>query len=257
MAWKDIEKALLITSADLKSVKEFRRKSIQDAIDLKKGPSLDNQSFHRLWKWGKFEVGVAKPGKETIRKKGIVNPNDMLPFIKESGAVKPDSASFRDIFRDLEQEVNKSPRALELLGCLFVRSAYLLDYKIDAGRVVYNPPDVVTSEIKKDIPALFGVPLEVFLQYAEAIALNEEVKYDTRGKIRRKPYGRGAGRENNLLSCAHLIAVLLKRQTLVDFAYGFSMMRGVSPMNKKQARTFFPLLGEEGLIERKKRNKRA
>jgi hypothetical protein len=91
---------------------------------------------------------------------------------------------------------------------------------------------------------MYGVPLEVFLRYIDTIALNEEVKYHTKGIARGKPYGKGAGRENNLLTCARLIAVLLKRESLVDFADGFSRNRGVSTLSLSRARELFPMLNE-------------
>lgn len=241
---KDFQKILIIDQAALKAGRELREKSIEDAIALKTGPSKDKRIFHALWKSGGFEVGVGKPGKEVDRKGDQANINDMWPYIKKNGSFKTESATFRDVFRDLQFVANKSRRALELLGCLFVRSAFMLDHEVKDGRVIHSPPKTILSEIEKDVPALYGVPLEVFLQYVEAIALNEEVKYYTKGKVRGRPFGSGAGRRNNLLTCAHLTAFLLGRVEVMDFAYGFSMMRGVSPISMKKARTCFPLLGE-------------
>ena len=120
----------------------------------------------------------------------------------------------------------------------------MLDHVVRNGHIAYEPPAEILAEIKKDIPAAYGVPMEVFLQYLEAIALNEDVKYRTKGELRGKPYGPGSGRMNNLSSCAHLIAVLLERADLVDYAYGYSQMRGVSPLTFKRALEHFPLLGE-------------
>ena len=119
----------------------------------------------------------------------------------------------------------------------------MLDHVEREGLIIYEPPVKVLNEIIKDIPTAYGVPIEVFLQYLEAIALNEDVKYATKGQLRGKPYGPGAGRMNNLSSCAHLIAVLLERADLIDYAYGYSQMRGVSPLTFKRALEYFPLLG--------------
>ncbi|MBI2063988.1 MAG: hypothetical protein HYT65_03300 [Candidatus Yanofskybacteria bacterium] len=249
MSNKDLKKVLLIEPAALKIARGLREKSIDDAIALKGGRSNDARIFHTLWRLGKFEVGVGKPGKEVGRKGDQANSNDMWPYIRENGSFKTESATFRDVFRDLQHTANKSRRALELLGCLFVRSAFMLDHEIKDNKVTYSPPVNILEEIEKDVVSLYGVPLDVFLQYVEMIALNEEVKYYTKGKARGKPYGAGAGRKNNLLTCAHLIAVLLGRAELIDFAYGFSMMRGVSPMTTKKAKIFFPMLGEDGLGE--------
>ena len=247
MAHNNLKKVLTIGRTELKTAKELRRKSILLAIALKGGASQQEKVFHPMWHMGGFEVGVAKPGKEADPKRKMVNPNDMWPYIKERKKLKTESATFKDISIELEHMANKSPWSLELLGCLFVRSAFMLDHSLNGEKIVYTPPDIVIDEIKKDITNLFKVPIGVFLQYGEMIALNEDVKYYTRGLIREKSFGSGAGRQNNLLSAAHLIAVLLHRASIVDFSYGFSMMRGVSPLSIKKAKICFPLLDGEGL----------
>lgn len=251
MTNKELKKSLRIDKEELKRVKVLRGSSIEYAKKLPKGSSQTNRALHDLWSSGQYAVGVGKPGKEDDETRSKPNPNDMWPYIRTGENVKTESATFRDVFKELEHAEGKSRWALELLGALFVRSAKMLDHKDGGNKVIYEPPRVVLDEIKKDLPSMFGVPLEVFLQYIEAIALNEDVKYETLGHLRGKPYGPGAGRTNNLLTCAHLIGVLLKRVELVDFAYGFSMMRGVSPINMKTALVVFPMLGDsEGVIEK-------
>jgi hypothetical protein len=233
-------KILQLDKEQIKSAKTLRTKSILDAVALSGGPSRKELEIHVLWQGYGYEVGVGKPGKETERERP--NPNDMWPFIKQGNIFDEKSASFRDIFRELEHMGNKSRYSLELLGCLLARSALMLDHDIRDDKVVYAPSEVIVDEIKKDIPTMFGVPLEVFLQYLEMIALNEDVKYQTNRSASGKNYGKSAGRPNNLLTCAHLIAVLLGRAGLVDFAYGFAQQRGVSAMQLRQIPGCFPLL---------------
>lgn len=237
------KKALVITKEDVRAAKELRKKSINDAVALPAGPSRDSMRHHPLWSGHGYEVGVGKPGKETTRKRP--NPNDMWPYIKKGDVFEPKSASFSDIFHELEHMTNKGHRSLELLGSLLARSAFMLDHAISGDRVIYVPPEAVIREIAEDIPTMFGVPLEVFLQYLEAIALNEDVKYQTNLNTSGKSYSKSAGRPNNLLTCAHLIAVLLGKAGLVDFAYGFSQQRGVSALNPKKFPTCFPFLVSE------------
>ena len=165
MSAKNIKKLLTISRGALKIAKEIRSKSIADAIALTSGPSQKEQVFHTFWKSSEFEVGVGKPGKEASRKGGLMNTNDMWPYITQNGSFKTESATFRDVFRDLQHVENKSRKALELLGCLFVRSAFMLDHEEKDDKVVYIPPVEVLEEIKKDVLMLYGVPLEVFLQY--------------------------------------------------------------------------------------------
>jgi len=243
MTKSKLNAVLRLDKAEIKTAKVLRSRSIEGAIALPGGPSRERMKLHVLWSGEGYEVGVGKPGKETERKE-VSNPNDMWPYIKKDGKFAVDSASFLAISREMQHMKNKSRHALELLACLFVRSSYMLDHVERDGRVLYAPPSGILAEIKKDIPTAYGVPLEVFLQYLEAIALNEDVKYTTKGKLRGKPYGPGSGRMNNLSSCAHLIAVLLDRADLIDYAYGYSQMRGVSPLTFKGALQHFPLLGE-------------
>lgn len=237
-------KSLVIKKEDVRTAKIMRTKSIEDAVALSRGSSRDAMVYHTLWSGQGYEVGVGKPGKEATRVRP--NPNDMWPFIKKGTVFEPKSASFSDIFHELEHMGNKSKHSLEVLGCLLARSALMLDHAVSAdGCVIYVPPELVVAEIKKDIPSMFGVPLEVFLQYIEAIALNEDVKYQTRLNVHGNAYSKSAGRPNNLLTCSHLIAVLLSRTGLVDFAYGFSQQRGVSALKPKQFSKCFPYLVPE------------
>ena len=79
----------------------------------------------------------------------------------------------------------------------------------------------------------------VFMYLVEVLALNEDVKYDFRGRV----LAEGYGRQNNLLTCAHLIAVLLDRLPLVDFAGGMARPpTGLSPITQSGARAAFPML---------------
>ena len=237
-----IYKALKIEKEAIKEGKLLRAKSIARAIALPTGPSRKEMVLTPFWKSEVYEVGVGKPGKESTRKEMHVNVNDMWPYIKKGEDIATKSASFKDIYLEMEHLEKKSRHALELLACLLVRSSLTLDHSEKGGQIIYEPPQEIVDEIKKEIPTMFNVPLEVFLQYLDTIALNEDVKYHTKGAARGKPYGVDAGRPNNLTTCAHLMAVLLNRTGIVDFAYGFSQMRGVSKLTTKRAKQLFPWL---------------
>jgi len=231
---------LRLDTEETKAGKLLREKSIDYAVSLSRGPSVNDKKYHIFWKGMGYEVGVGKPGKEAERKNP--NVNDMWPCIQKGGIFEEKSASFTDIFTELEHMVNKSPYSLELLGCLLVRSAFMLDHEIVEDVVVYKPPKMIVDEISKEINKMFNVPLPVFLQYLEAIAINEDVKYQRRLNASGKAYSKNAGRPNNLLTCAHLIAVLLGRSSIVKFATGFAQQRGVSPIRGKQLIGCFPML---------------
>ncbi len=238
-----LNKILAIERAMVREARALRMKSIDDAVGLSGGPSRKEMHHHVLWRGGGYEVGVGKPGKETERlKSSNPNLNDMWPFIRKGTEFDQRSATFSDIFHELEHMGNRSRYSLELLACLLARSACVLDHEIIDGKVAYVPPKAVMEEISKDIPMVFNVPLEVFLQYLEAIALNEDVKYQRRLNSNGKAYGKSAGRPNNLLTCAHLIAVLLGRASMIDFATGFAKQRGVSALPLPQLFACFPML---------------
>jgi hypothetical protein len=237
----NLTKILQLDPLQIKAAKTLRDKSIDDAIALPGGPSPKEKIFHTLWTGQNgYEVGVGKPGKETEREKP--NLHDMWPFIRKGESFEGESASFKKIFHELEHMENKSRYSLELLACLLARSAFMLDHEIRDGRVVYDPPQIILDEITKDIQQVFKVPLDVFLQYLEMIALNEDTKYQRNLRTSGKRYGKSAGRPNNLLTCVHLISVLLRRTSIVDFAEGFSQMRGVSPIKLKQLPSSFSML---------------
>ena len=189
-------------------------------------------------------MGAGKPGKEAKEGRALPNSNDMWPYVKKNGSFPGNDATFANIFREFEHMEKKSVHSLELLGSLLVRSAYMLDHVQSEIDIVYAPPQDIVEEISRDIPLALGFPLIVFLQYIDTIALNEDVKYYTKGIDRGKPYGTGAGRQNNLLTCARLIAVLLHRESIVEFADGFSRNRGVSAMSFARSKECFPYLKE-------------
>lgn len=242
---QNFRKSLIIHKEDLKTGKILRARSIQEAITWPSGPSQSERTLHPIWKGEGYEVGAGKPGKEAKEGRALPNSNDMWPYVKKDGTFPANDATFSNIFREFEHMGKKSEHSLELLGCLLVRSAYMLDHVETDEGIKYVPPEDIVTEIRKEIPLTYHVPLAVFLQYIDAIALNEDVKYYTKGLDRGKSYNIGAGRQNNLLTCARLIAVLLKREGLVDFADGFSRNRGVSAMSFARSKECFPYLNEK------------
>ncbi|MEK7100980.1 MAG: hypothetical protein AAB921_02675, partial [Patescibacteria group bacterium] len=203
---QNFRKTLVISKEDLKAGKLLRSKSIQDSITWATGPSQSERALHPIWHWEDYEVGAGKPGKEAKEGRALPNSNDMWPYVKKNGSFPGNDATFANIFREFEHMEKKSVHSLELLGSLLVRSAYMLDHVQSEIDIVYAPPQDIVEEISRDIPLALGFPLIVFLQYIDTIALNEDVKYYTKGIDRGKPYGTGAGRQNNLLTCARLIA---------------------------------------------------
>ena len=91
-----------------------------------------------------------------------------------------------------------------------VRNAYLLDHD---DSLQYAPPAEAIEYLNSAISEYEGISVEAYLHYLEMIALNEDVKYYTLGY----DVHSGTGRKNNLLTYAHLIAILLGKGSLSNY----------------------------------------
>lgn len=252
-------KDLYLPTTSLKELKESslvrRTKLIKEAIKFPKTKSKENKKTTILYSFRNYEIGVQKPGKEffSTRIKNKLtgqpgnNKNDMFPSIFKKGQFVDKPGSFEEIFKQFLLLMD-SERSLQLMGCLMVRNAFTLDHKIDKnGKLRYTPPKSVIKEIKKELPKEFPEPLEVFLSYLEVIALNEDVKYFTLDYDIKT----GIGRQNNLLTYANIINVILLnhhveiRELLTEFFMFSGQMarnRGTNAMSIKKAIEVFPQL---------------
>jgi hypothetical protein len=244
-----------------------REQMIAEAISLVSGDDSSNQIFSEYYRVSDFyKIGFLKPGKEaepdyarcnharackccdgTLR--GTNNQNDMLPVILnlDGSKVLDFDASFTDIFDSMSSMFRKSPIALDILGSLLFRSAFVLDHSISEDefelgkpRFRFAPSKFVLMKLESECPEVMNIPIRDFVFLLEVLALQEDVKYDTLGyEVSTKGYGR----RNNLLTCAHCIAVLMGRAKLSKFAGSFARPpAGVSPMPQKEAPNFFPFL---------------
>ena len=195
---------------------------------------------------GRYKVGVGKFGKEFYSNtitwrdghKGN-NPNDMHPTVWADGVEKEFDGSFDHVFTFFQYVSRIDTAALEVLGCLMFRNAFLLDHNAD---LQYCPPQEAIDYLNKVIPVYEGISVEAYLHYLEMIAWNEDVKYSTLGY----DVHAGTGRENNMLTYAHLIAVLLGRGSLSKLCSQFSRPPvGVSPITIAAAKDAYPMLGIE------------
>jgi hypothetical protein len=206
----------------------------------------EERKFYTIWKNEEYSISLGKPGKEaTTEYRGTQNPDDMKPSIFFRGENLQKSATFQDVVKDLEEVGKVSKYALELLGCLIFRSAFLLDHKTveggeEEGKYRYFPNQAVVNKIAEFVPIVYGVPTEVFLHYLDAIALNEDVKYSSRYDLSKKDVG---GR-NNLLTYVNLIAVILGKKGLHTLA-GPLLKSGVSAIGQKVAISCLPHLSED------------
>ena len=181
-----------------------------------------------------FEIFVEKPGKEAHREK---NPNihDMRIYIKENSREKEIGKAFKNIFKSLE-DIKEHKKALDLMAYIFIRNAFCYDHN---NSYDYLPSNILIEEIKKDLDEIHGLPVDVFLNFLDLIAANEDVKYSNKGKS----MGTGIGRRNNLLTYVNVIALLqgkIKMWELIgDLSSGGP---GVAPINTRSLHENFSLI---------------
>ncbi len=220
-----------------------RMARIIEAIGWPSG-SQNTLRYQSLWEGYGYSIKLGKPGKEAAvdymncryldGHKGN-NPNDMRPSIFRNGVlVEQHLASFIDIFDEMQKFNDSDPIAIEIIGCLLFRSAYMLDHvEVRTGIWRYQPAEQVVQALQRRLPVAEGVPVEAFLHFLDALAWNEDVKYYTLGyDVIRK----GTGRKNNLLTCANLIGVLLNKVRISKFAGTFGRPPvGISPISNLEA----------------------
>ncbi|MBE0418356.1 MAG: hypothetical protein IBX63_11380 [Coriobacteriia bacterium] len=236
-----------VLAAPVGSLTGFARKrrleSIEEAKAWPSGPSVKQKLRAPLYSHPTgYQVSLAKPGKEAAPGYEPLNVWDMTPVVHYRDGKLDYLPSFSDLFAAIQSVSTAgkgTDRAVGLLGHLFARNAYMLDHHCDAGGGWrYRPNEQILALIQSDAPFMDGLPLEVFLQVVEAIALNEDVKYTERtGTLST------AGRVNTMLTFAHLCAVFTDRASLADFAGAFARPPiGVSPLAQFALRSVFPLL---------------
>lgn len=230
------------------SVKDKKESLIRKGIDLAGITEKGIFEYHVIWESedAKYKVGVGKFGKEYYLQtiswkdghKGN-NPNDMRPTVWVDGKEIEFDGSFDHVFNFFQYVSHIDTRALEILGCLMFRNAYLLDHDEE---LVYKPSSEALDYISSVIPEYEGISVEAYLHYMEMIAWNEDVKYHTLGY----DVHSGIGRKNNMLTYAHIIAILLGKGSLSKLCSQFSRPPvGVSPIAQSLAKEVFADLNIE------------
>jgi hypothetical protein len=221
---------------------------------LPTGRGIDSQEFTEIFNKSNYSIGLGKPGKEVFSnaikyQSGIKsnNPNDMTPRIFLNGVLVSYDGSFEAIFKEFVS-IHDSLNALNILGSLLYRNAYLLDHKKIDGIWKYSPSVIAMDELKKHCSSFLGLPVDVFLCYLELIASNEDTKYETLGY----DLSKGFGRKNNLLTYAHVIHVIIQKhkKTEGEFLLDFmsfagrltSPPAGLNPITDKKALETFTYL---------------
>lgn len=218
---------------------------IQLSTQLSGKTAQGSFDYHTIWvsQDKQYEVSVGKFGKEYYQsnkrnyKTKLLgnNKNDMKPTVFKNGQELVFDASFKNIFDFLiaVSEIDKD--VLRLLGCLFVRNAFLEDHSVSNGKYCYAPPRDVMDKIVATIPTFNGIDTEVYLHYVDTIAWNEDVKYWTLDYDLIK----GIGRQNNMLTYAHVAAVLLGESSLSGLCMSLIRGMGVAPISLAEVKDIF------------------
>ena len=231
-------KSLILPDGHLgPAAKPKRDASVREAVEWPKGQkgALVYTPVYAFDSSG-YTVGVEKPGKEAFEK--LPNPNDMLPTVYQEGRRWKYTPSFFDLYQEFEDLRNTNRTAMELIACLLYRSSFMIDHLEKDGVWRWAPPEDVMTELEGSISEIASLPPTVFLHLVEVLALQEDTKYWTRagGKIQG-----GTGRTNNLQTCTYLLAALLGKVRIMEFAGALSRT-GVAFMAQYKARELFPLL---------------
>ena len=227
---------------------------LREAIGWPKGTNQEKRKITKLYKGGGFAVAVGKPGKEaalTFKRKHYItgkttnNPNDMNPFVMKRSKKVGNDLTFGALFEQIEHLMRADLLGLELLGMLIFRMAFMLDHKQNQeGHWRYTPPKTSLSILKKRLPKVGEIPVDIFLYFLDVLALNEDVKMHTLGYENAQ---HDYGRVNTLLTFTHLVAVLLNRRSLAKFAGAFARPpSGMAPLPKiKGLFETYPLLSPD------------
>jgi hypothetical protein len=221
----------------------MRRATIDEAIGWPSGAGVQIETL--VYDTGQHRVGVAKPGKEAQRVGDLWNPNDMLPIALEpNGQRIPYVPGFGELFRQLFQVYAAGPdqEALQILGCLAFRNAYLLDHVPDEnGHLRYRPPEDAMALLETRAPVITSgplvLPIRTYIYILEMLALNEDTKYFTL----RDSVDDRVGRPNNLKTYVHVIAACLGIEH--PFEVGGQLIRGVAPYGIQKTRLMLRDLG--------------
>jgi len=191
MDWENIEHLadeLAVPFGNLGPIARPRRiASITEAVLFPSGSSIEERVYTQLY--GPFQdtsVAVGKPGKEANPDRKNPNLNDMTPSLLLGGQDIGYRPSFGDVFSGIQEFASAAggsgSTALQVMGALFFRNAYMLDHiEIEPGIWRYRPPEASISYLEAANPLIGEVPVRTLLHLIEALALNEDVKYNPPG----------------------------------------------------------------------------
>ena len=234
--------------------KARRTQAVLEAISWPTGTSQEAQVATTLFAYQdpdgySWEILLSKPGKEAFRQVRT-NPNDMLPRITRDGIEIPYGEAFAGIWNEIENisRTSDGQFAIDLIARFVVACAYMVGHKESVPgsgiwRVSSSPAmERFYADLERRVRTttyLQGhIPLRVFLNLIEAIALQEDVKYFT---LNNGKFVGGQGRVNTLTTTAGVIHYLRGEKSISWLVGGLSRNPpGVLSITQDQLREFFP-----------------
>lgn len=199
------------------------------------------------------------PGKETAREKSKAFPFDGRPMLQKADGTFSEDMDFRKIW-DIIDNVGKNHNIdMDLLAAIFLKIAYMLDYKRYEKDYLYEDIDIATGNIlnKGTVKLVFnslnldedvlytlndrlnfsddiGISLESFLYYNDLLAQNEDCKYTYKASRNNKVPDIKTGRINTCLSHLSIIAHIRGKMGISELINMFQRGRGVAPLPFKK-----------------------
>lgn len=230
--------------------KEKREESIAEALRFKTGVSQDKRYQTELYgPFGDLVVSVGKPGKEADPSRKRPNVNDMTPSLLRDGEDQGYRPTFGAVFSALQEYAlsldGHGEASLHVLGALLFRNAFMLDHaEVAKGVWRYRPSALALDYLEGLHPTIGEIPIRPFVHLIEALALNEDVKYNPPGTAIS-----AAGRPNTLMTCVHATSVFLNVASFGGFVDGMTRGRGVAPLSQREAVGTFRLLRWRGAAQ--------
>lgn len=168
------------------------------------------------------------PGKESRREGNKNFPFDAKPMlVKSNGDIAADM-DFKKIWDIIDKMGNDHKADMDILGTIFLRIAYMIEYRNNDNIYNYSDVDLLTGNIEGNgtVPLKWNslcldsdiletlndkfnlneMSLEAFLYYNDILAQNEDIKYYyLKGNDENQVLKNGNGRINNCLS--HLTVI--------------------------------------------------
>jgi len=264
---KFILELLMKTQIAKKShITEIRKKNIHWVVGLNREKLIFEENevilnFHRT-QAGEI-VGIKYPGKESNSSNTKVFKYDFRPKVLLSDGNYIKDLTFFEIWDALLKNIPNTDESRALLGVIFYRMAYMIDYINHEPLSVKTDNDFNYSGFpeKGYLGICFqslkpylgdwafnskwaGMSFEAFVYYNDLLALNEDVKYWYRAENfaldskTGKPKGWKAdsvGRVNTMLTHLNVIGYHSGKINFAALIEKFSRGKGVCPVLKKEA----------------------